>query len=77
MNPLLLMSHIQLETQSDKYLISLDKASFDREWLVRFVKRIRIEELAGQLNLGKEVEDIGEQIKADWWEKNKGRFIND
>ncbi|RYF74808.1 MAG: hypothetical protein EOO39_07965 [Cytophagaceae bacterium] len=71
------MSHIQLETQSDKYLISLDKASFDREWLVRFVERIRIEELAGQLNLGKEVEDIGEQIKADWWEKNKGRFIND
>ena len=71
------MSHIQLETQSDRYLISLDKASFDRQWLVRFVERLRIEELASQLDLSEDIEQLGEQIKADWWEKNKDRFIHE
>lgn len=71
------MSHIQLETQPDKYLISLDKGSFNREWLVRFVERLRTEELANQLDLGEDVELLGEQIKVDWWEKNKDRFIHE
>ena len=71
------MSHIQLETQPDKYLISLDRGLFNREWLVRFVERLRTEELANQLDLGEDVELLGEQIKVDWWEKNKDRFIHE
>jgi hypothetical protein len=71
------MSHIQVDTQADRYVISLDKALFDREWLVRLVERLRVEELARQLDLGEEVEALGEEIKADWWEKNKHRFIHE
>lgn len=71
------MSRILVETDADRYLISLDKASFDREWLVRLVERLRVEELARQLDLDESVEELGEQIKADWWEKNKSRFIHE
>ncbi|MBO0950433.1 hypothetical protein [Fibrella forsythiae] len=66
MNALLFISHSQLEAQPDKDLISLDKASSDREWLVRFVVQIRIKKMVGQLDVGEEVEYPGEQSKADW-----------
>lgn len=71
------MSHIQLENHPDKYLITLDKAAFDREWVVELIEKLRIEDLARQLNFDKSVEAVGEQIKADWWSKNKNRFINE
>ena len=71
------MTHIRLETQADKYLISIDKATFDREWLVQLIEKLRIEELARQFDFGEDVEILGEQIKADWWARNKSRFINE
>ena len=32
------MTSIQLDMQSDKYLISLDKAAFDMEWLQALIQ---------------------------------------
>ncbi|RYC71566.1 MULTISPECIES: hypothetical protein [Spirosoma] len=71
------MTRIQLDTQPDKYLISIDRSAVDRQWLVQLIERLRLEELAGQFNFGEDVEALGEQIKADWWAKNKSRFINE
>lgn len=34
------MTSIHLDTQDDKYLISLDKASFDKEWLMGLIERL-------------------------------------
>ena len=71
------MTHIQLETRDDKYLISIDKASFDREWIVQLIEKLRTEELARQFDFDEDIEAVGEQIKADWWAKNKARFIHE
>lgn len=71
------MTTIHLDTQPDKYLISIDRSAIDRQWLVKLIERLRMEELAAQFNFGEEVEALGEQIKADWWEKNKSRFIHE
>ena len=71
------MTTIQVETQADKYLISIDKAAFDREWLVQLIEKLRTEELARQFNFDEDIEELGEQIKSDWWAKNKGRFIHE
>lgn len=71
------MTHIQLETKADKYLISIDKAAIDREWLVQLIEKLRIEELAKQFDFDEDIEALGEQIKADWWAKNKERFIHE
>ena len=71
------MTRIRLDTQPDKYMISIDRSAVDRQWLVQLIERLRLEELAGQFDFGEDVEALGEQIKADWWAKNKSRFINE
>lgn len=71
------MTHIQLETKADKYLISIDKATFSREWVTQLIEKLRIEELAKQFDFDEDIEALGEQIKADWWAKNKERFIHE
>ncbi|MFN8344133.1 MAG: hypothetical protein U0X91_03980 [Spirosomataceae bacterium] len=71
------MTSIHLDTQDDKYLISLDKASFDKEWLMGLLERLRMEELARKFNFDEDIEQPGEDIKSDWWNKNKSRFINE
>ncbi len=71
------MTSIHLDTQDDKYLISLDKASFDKEWLMGLIERLRMEELARKFNFDEDSEQLGEDIKSDWWNKNKSRFINE
>jgi hypothetical protein len=71
------MTGIQLNTQNDKYLISIDKSMFDKEWLVKLLESLRVEELARKFNFDESIETLGEEIKADWWAKNKNRFINE
>ena len=71
------MTELQLNTQNDKYLISIDKSMFDKEWLVKLLENLRIEELARKFDFDESIETLGEEIKADWWEKNKKRFINE
>jgi hypothetical protein len=59
------------------HLISIDKAVFDKEWLLKLLENLRIEELTQKFDFDEDVEDLGEEIKADWWAKNKQRFINE
>ena len=71
------MTSIRLDTQNDKYTISVDKSAFDKAWIVRLVENLRMEELARQFDFGEEIEELGEEIKANWWAKNKARFIHE
>jgi hypothetical protein len=71
------MTSIKLDTQNDKYLISIDKSAIDKAWLLRLIEKIRMEELASQFNFDNEIEELGEEIKANWWAKNKHRFIHE
>ena len=71
------MTAIHLDTQNDKYLISVDKSVFDKEWLVKLLENLRVEELAHKFDFDESIETIGEEIKSDWWIKNKKRIINE
>ncbi|MFN3850686.1 MAG: hypothetical protein ACK4NY_14730 [Spirosomataceae bacterium] len=71
------MTSIHLDTSNDKYLISIDKQAINKTWLVKLVEKLRKEELAKKFDFDEEIEEIGEQIKADWWKNNKHRFINE
>lgn len=66
---------IWLETSGNDYLIKLDKSSIDRDTLIELIEHIRLEYLVQRADFDEEVEKIGEDIKAEWWEKNKERFI--
>lgn len=71
------MTSIHLDTNSDKYVISIDKKALDKTWLIKLVEKLRVEELAQQFDFNEEIEEIEEQIKSDWWKKNKHRFIDE
>ena len=50
---------------------------FDKEWLIKLLENLRVEELARKFDFDESIETLGEEIKADWWAKNKNRFINE
>ncbi|MCW5961257.1 MAG: hypothetical protein KIS76_13920 [Pyrinomonadaceae bacterium] len=69
------MQNIGLETTDEKFLISIDKNFVDKEFLLKLIEKIRLEYLANKVDLDESIEDFGEEIKANWWEKNKSKFI--
>lgn len=70
------MQAIDLQTTDDKFLISIDKNLVDKEFLLHLIEKIRLEYLANKVDFDESIEDSGEQIKADWWQKNKSKFID-
>jgi hypothetical protein len=69
------MQVIDLQTTNDKFLISIDKNSIDKEFLLNLIEKIRLEYLVRKVDFDESIEDLGEEIKADWWQKNKDKFI--
>jgi hypothetical protein len=69
------MQAIDLQTTNDKFLISIDKNLVDKEFLLNLIEKIRLEYLVRKVDFDESIEDLGEEIKADWWQKNKDKFI--
>lgn len=69
------MGAITIDSLKEKYLISIDKDAIEQDVLFTILKSLRIEHLAQKSNIGDEIFEIGEEIKDNWWEKNKHRFI--
>ncbi len=69
------MQAIDIQTTDDKFLISIDKNLVDKEFLFDLIEKIRLESLIRKVDFDESIEDLGEEIKADWWKKNKDRFI--
>ncbi len=69
------MKAIDIQSTEDKYLISIDKNALDKGFLLELFERLRIEGLAKKIDLDDSILDLGEDIKKDWWEKNKERLL--
>ncbi len=71
------MEHaLTLKTVNDRFLISIDKSFIEHDFLIRLMSRIRMEYLAKTVSFDESIEILGEEIKSDWWEKNKKRLLN-
>ncbi len=70
------MQAIDLQTTDDKFLLTIDKTFIDKEFLLRLIENIRLEYLARKVDFDESIEYLGDEIKEDWWQKNKSRFIN-
>jgi len=66
---------LSLQTVDNRFLISIDKTYIDQDFLMRLMNRIRIEYLAKKIDFDETIEELGEEIKANWWEKNKDRLM--
>ena len=69
------MQTIDFYTTEDKFVISIDKNSIDKEFLLDLIGKIRLESLVRRADFDESLEELGEEIKTDWWKKNKDRFI--
>jgi hypothetical protein len=69
------MGMIEIFNQQDKYFISIDKSSIDKNTLYRLIENLRIEYLARKINFDESIEKFGEKIKKQWWKKNKKIFL--
>ena len=71
------MKPISISTQADRFVISIDKNHLPKEVLLQFVDQLRVEALAQQVDFSEDIEALGEEIKAAWWEAHKSRFISE
>ncbi len=71
------MQHaLTLQTIDNRFLISIDKAFIEQEFLIRLMNRIRLEYLAKKVDFDEDIEQLEDEIKINWWEKNKARLLN-
>ena len=69
------MSAITLDSSKDRFIISIDKKLVSKDALLQFLEHLRLEALAEKVDFKEDIEDLGEEIKRDWWQANKDRFI--
>jgi hypothetical protein len=71
------MTAFQIQHTAKSIQITLDKSFFSEEELLKMLTFIRVEYLAKKINFDKDIEILGDEIKKDWWTKNKHRFIEE
>ncbi len=71
------MRAISLETEGDEFVIRLKKNSINETFVMELLRRLRMEQLAKEIDFDSGIDSLGEEIKADWWEKNKARFLKE
>ena len=71
------MDPVTLDSSGERFLVSIDKNFIDKASLIEMLERIRLEYLAQKIDFKEDLTELGENIKSDWWQKNKARFIKD
>lgn len=69
------MSEIQWRGTTNKFVITLDKNSFDKAAFLEILQMLRLRFLLRKADFDIGVEKEGEEILSEWWEQNKHRFI--
>ena len=60
---------IFLKEEKEKIIIELP-LNIDRETLLSILNRLKVEEVASQIDLSEEeIWELSEKIKQEWWEK--------
>ncbi|MCK6693168.1 MAG: hypothetical protein L6Q97_13855 [Thermoanaerobaculia bacterium] len=69
------MEAFTVNRTGDKIQVTLDARHFKEDAVARLLNRLYIEYLAQRVNLGEDIETLGEEIKRDWWQQNKARIL--
>ena len=69
------MTGISLSSTDQHFLLTIDKNMVTKAAIERLIARIRLEYLAEQADFDASIEEVGEEMKADWWAKNKARLL--
>lgn len=69
------MKAISVETVGDEFVIKLNKNSIDEGFVIDLIGRLRREQLVKEVGFDSDIEALGEEIKKEWWQKNKARLL--
>jgi hypothetical protein len=68
---------MQLQTTQQHFIIQLDKSMISTEVLFKLLEAFRIEQLAKIVSMDETIEELGKEIKQNWWQANKDRLLNE
>ena len=68
---------ILIRSTQNKYFIEIDKNSVSNEFIMSLFEYLNIEKLAHEVNFDKSIIELGEEIKTQWWQSNKHKFIKE
>ncbi|MCX6150502.1 MAG: hypothetical protein NTX22_08280 [Ignavibacteriales bacterium] len=69
------MDGLSINSTRDKIIIEIDKKVFDPRFINNLLKGLRFEELVARGNFSKQIVDLSEEIKQNWWKKNKKKYL--
>lgn len=69
------MQALEIETTQEKIKVTFDRKALAPEQLIKLLDVLRMEFLANQINFDASIEELGNEIKHNWWQNNKHRYI--
>jgi hypothetical protein len=69
------MEAIQIKSTNGELTIKVDKSRIDLDIILDFLERLRVEFLAQKIDFDEKILKISDEIKENWWSKNKDRFL--
>jgi hypothetical protein len=71
------MEALTIKSTERKVIITIDKSSVDEDFLAGLFDRLKIEQLLKKADFVEDVLQLSDEIKRDWWKKNKHNFIEE
>ncbi len=65
----------QVKKTKTKFVVSIDNRFTDEAMLLRAMQRLYFEYLLLKADFGEDVENLGREIKANWWAANQDQFL--
>ena len=67
---------MEILQQDDQYIIKIPVADVDARELEKLLKQIRLQNLlVGRAGTDEQAASLATEVSADWWSKNKQRFL--
>lgn len=68
---------LNVSREGEKILIAIDQQMISNDYFLKFLERMKLEEIANKSKLKEEdAMAIAEEIKESWWETNKDRLLS-
>lgn len=69
------MNEITFEKQDNRLIISIEENYLKKDVVTKLIDRLKWEHLIEKADFDESIVELGEQIKAEWWAKNKDHFL--
>ena len=69
------MEGYKVKSSDTQIQISIDRSLVDIDSINNLLERLRVEELVKKAKFTEKVLNVAEEIKKNWWKKNKVKYM--